>query len=70
MQQITVKPFVDGKSWLLDHEGAEPMLFRSGAFAEAAARSLARRLADAGVETRTTVLLRDGAVAGSFVTRV
>jgi hypothetical protein len=44
-----------------------PMLYRSGAQAEGAARALADRLSQAGLDCLLELRLRDGAVAGRFV---
>ncbi|MGZ3377526.1 MAG: hypothetical protein ACXU8S_13100 [Phenylobacterium sp.] len=43
------------------------MMFLSGAEAENAARQLAQRYADAGLVTEIEVYLRDGALAGRYV---
>ncbi len=43
------------------------MMFLGGAEAEAAARSLAQRYADAGQTTEIEVFLRDGTLAGRYV---
>jgi hypothetical protein len=68
MQTISVKP-LDGKGWMVECSGAENgQMFVNGAQAESSARRLAQRLADAGRPSRLTVYLRDGSVAGQFVT--
>ena len=46
-----------------------PMLFRSGARAEAAARFLAVRLADEGAPVEIVIGLRDGAVGGRVIAK-
>ena len=43
------------------------MMFLSGAEAEAAARSLAQRYSDAGRPTAIEIFLRDGRLAGRYV---
>jgi hypothetical protein len=43
------------------------MMFLSGADAEIAARSLAQRYSDAGQPTEIEVFLRDGSLAGRYV---
>jgi hypothetical protein len=43
------------------------MMFLSGAEAETAARQLAQRYADAGQATEIEVFLRDGTLAGRYV---
>lgn len=43
------------------------MMFLSGAEAEHAARALAQRYSDAGRPTEIEVFLRDGALAGRYV---
>ena len=69
VHRIDVRPFGE-RSWSVSY-GAEstaaPMLFRSGARAEAAARSLALRLADEGAPVEVVIGLRDGTVAGRFI---
>ena len=44
-----------------------PMVFRSGAPAEAAAETLAVRLADGGHSAKVTITMRNGWVAAKFV---
>ena len=71
VHRIDFRPF--GKwSWSVSY-GAEPvnapMLFRSGARVEAAARSLAVRLADEGAPVEIVIGLRDGAVGGRVITK-
>ena len=61
MQTITVRPL--GKdSWVVQHELTEPVLFRSGAKAEDAARRLAARLASVDQGAEVSIHLRDGRV--------
>jgi hypothetical protein len=43
------------------------MMFAGGGAAEAAARSLAERLSEAGQPVRLVVRLRNGAIAGRFI---
>jgi hypothetical protein len=43
------------------------MLFSAGAKAEAAARDLARRVAQSGESAEVAIFLRDGALAGRFL---
>ncbi len=63
---ICVKPFDAG--WAVASDGADnDMLFLSGAKAEAAARSLARMLADSGRSAKIEIWLRDGQLAAQFV---
>lgn len=64
--KIFVTPVGDG--WAVRSAGAEnEMLFRAGAKAEAAARALARRYAEAGQSAEVAIYLRDGALAGRFL---
>ncbi|CAN5327509.1 hypothetical protein BH10PSE4_BH10PSE4_29920 [soil metagenome] len=64
---ISVAP--EGEAWavlcpvLFDNV----MIFKSGARAEAAARSLAEQLSQAGVDCLLQVRLRDGGLAGRFL---
>ena len=61
--QIAVAP-VDG-GWSLHCDcGLEPMMFLSGARAEAHARALARRLSQAGEDVELTVRDRSRTVVG------
>lgn len=65
MHRIEVRPFGE-RSWQLswgEGAGDEPMIFRSGARAETAARALAQRLAASGDSVETLIVLRDGSVA-------
>ena len=68
---ITVAPV--GRGWVLRSSalGSE-QFFSSGGRAEAAARSLADRVAGAGRDAELEIVLRDGAVAGrlSFPARI
>ena len=64
--KISVVPVGDG--WAVRSPGFDnEMLFQAGAKAEAAARALARRLADDGVSAEVMIFLRDGALAGRFL---
>ena len=69
VHRIDVRPFGE-RSWSVSF-GSEPsevpMLFRSGARAEAAAKSLAIRLADDGTSVEVVIGLRDGTVAARFI---
>jgi hypothetical protein len=62
---IAVAPVEGGWSLACDEAGLEPMMFLSGARAEAHARALARRLSAAGGEVQLTVCDRSRAVVGS-----
>ena len=54
--------------WRLQGDTLENgMMFLSGAEAETAARLLAQRYADAGQPTEIEVFLRDGTLAGRYV---
>ena len=66
LQKITVRPLDAGWTVELDKLDA-PMVFRSGAQAERAARALAERLAEAGESAELVIHLRDGTLAGRFV---
>ena len=61
--RIAVSP-VDGGWSIACDDGLEPMMFLSGARAEAQARALARRLAEAGEEVELTVRDRSSALVG------
>jgi hypothetical protein len=65
--KISVAP--EGAGWAVRCPALfdNPMLCRSGARAEAAARALADRLSQAGFDCLLELRLRDGAVAGRFV---
>jgi hypothetical protein len=64
--KISVVPVADG--WAVRSEGVEnDMLFAAGAKAEAAARDLARRVAQNGRTAEVAIYLRDGALAGRFL---
>ncbi|HTX49298.1 MAG TPA: hypothetical protein VME40_07910 [Caulobacteraceae bacterium] len=63
---ISVEP--SGEHWSVTWDGvANAMLFKSGARAERAARSLGERLAAAGQAAEVCIRARDGAVVGRFV---
>ncbi len=54
--------------WSLEGDTLEAgMMFLSGAEAEAAALGLAQRYSDAGQPTEIEVFLRDGSLAGRYV---
>ncbi len=54
--------------WTVElHQLDPPMVFRSGAQAERAARGLVERLTDAEKSAELVIHLRDGALAGQFV---
>lgn len=68
MQTITIRPAGD-RGWMVEHPSVDnPMIFRSGAEAERAAKRLAVKLAEAGAPTEITVTLRDGRVGARYVT--
>jgi hypothetical protein len=63
---IVVEPFAHG--WAVRQPSVDnSQVFKSGAKAEAAARSLGARLANAGKPAEIQVYLRDGALAGRFI---
>jgi hypothetical protein len=63
---ISIRAAQDG--WSVQGDTLENgMMFLSGAEAELAARSLARRYSDAGQPTEIEVFLRDGSLAGRYV---
>jgi hypothetical protein len=63
---ISIKAAQDG--WSVHGDTLENgMMFLSGAEAETAARSLAQRYSDAGRPTEIEVFLRDGSLAGRYV---
>jgi hypothetical protein len=63
---IVVEPA--GDAWAVRSSLSDnPMLYRTGARAESAARDLAHRLADAGEPVVLEIRLRDGASAGRFL---
>ncbi len=63
---ISIRAAQDG--WSVEGDTIENgMMFLSGADAESAARSLARRYSDAGQPTEIEVFLRDGSLAGRYV---
>lgn len=65
---FTIVVRADQDGWLLEGDTVESgMMFRSGADAEIAARSLAEHYADAGQPTEIEVFLRDGSLAGRYV---
>jgi hypothetical protein len=65
-RQIVVRPALHG--WAVHIEGdAVALAFTTGARAEAAAREIAGRFADAGEPVELRVYLRDGALAGRFL---
>ena len=54
--------------WRVEGDTVENgMMFLSGAEAESAARRLAQRYTDAGQSTEIEVFLRDGSLAGRYV---
>lgn len=70
VHRIEVRPFGE-RHWQLSYGGRaadHPMLFKSGARAETAARALAQRLALQGYGVETLIILRDGSVAARFET--
>ena len=63
---ISVTPIGDG--WTIRSDTFDgDMMFLSGAKAEAAARRLARTLADGGEMVEVRIFLRDGALGGRWV---
>jgi hypothetical protein len=57
-----------GQGWAVSSEALETHLtFARGARAEAAARALADRCAEAGRHAEVQIYLRDGALAGRFL---
>ena len=67
LQKIVIRPVASG--WAVELAQLDaPMMFRSGAQAERAARELAERLIDAGESAELVIHLRDGTQAGRFVT--
>ena len=66
LQKIVIRPLDAG--WMVELERLDaPMVFKSGAQAERAARALTERLIDAGERAELIIHLRDGALAGRFV---
>ncbi len=64
--QISVSPVGDG--WSVRSDAFDnPLIFEAGGRAEAAARALAARYAEAGRDAEVRIFLRDGALAGRFV---
>jgi hypothetical protein len=64
--QISVAPAGDG--WAVRSDAFEnTLMFEAGGRAEAAARSLAARYAQAGLPAEVRIFLRDGALAGRFM---
>lgn len=63
---ISVTPVGDG--WTIRSDTFDgDMMFLSGAKAEAAARRLARTLADGGEKVEVRIFLRDGTLGGRLV---
>ena len=63
---ISIRAAQDG--WSVQGDTLENgMMFLSGAEAETAARSLAQRYSDVGQPTEIEVFLRDGSLAGRYV---
>jgi hypothetical protein len=64
---ISITATQDG--WTVQGDTIEQgMMFLSGADAEAAARSLAQRYSETGRTTEIEIFLRDGSLAGRYVT--
>ena len=58
------------RAWEVGYSGSQnPMVFRSGARAVAAARALPVRLADEGHSAELTITLRDGWIAANFISK-
>lgn len=66
MHEIVVKPCDGSVGWRVEHASVQPMHFMRGAAAEATARRLVDRLADAGQPACAIILLRNGSLAGRF----
>ena len=67
LHKIQVRPLGE-RAWEVGYSGSHnPMVFRSGARAEAAAKTLAVRLADEGHSAEVTITMRGGWVAAKFV---
>lgn len=65
IQAITIAPSADG--WMVKSETFDSeMFFRSGANAEAAARSLGAKIAGEGATVEIRIVLRDGSLGGRF----
>jgi hypothetical protein len=63
---ITVTPAEAG--WTLQSDALErEVVFSSGAKAEAAARSLAQRIAEGGGAAELRIVVRDGSLGGAFL---
>jgi hypothetical protein len=67
IRTISVQPVGDGWSVAVDAVDGD-MVFLSGAKAEAAARRMAAALANSGEATEIRIFLRDGRLAGRFLT--
>ena len=66
VQTITVAP--SAKGWAVKAEAFDSeMFFRSGACAEAAARSLGTKIATTGAPVQIQIFLRDGTLGGRYV---
>jgi hypothetical protein len=64
--QIFVAPAGDG--WVVRSEAFDnELMFEAGGRAEAAARALATRYANAGSKTEVSIFLRNGDLAGRFL---
>ena len=59
---IVVRPAAKG--WMLERPFVEPLMFKSGAQAERAARLYAEGLARAGLRVVLEIVLRDGSLGG------
>ena len=66
LQKIVIRPLDAGWTVEMDQLDA-PMVFKSGAQAERAARALAERLIEAGEDAELVIHLRDGTLAGRIV---
>jgi hypothetical protein len=65
---LTISIHAAQQGWSVQGDTVENgMMFLSGAEAEAAARSLAQRYSDVGQPTEILVFLRDGSLAGRYV---
>lgn len=66
MRVLTIQPLSVG--WSLSISGVpNPMVFQSGATAEAAGRRLGAQLARHGEPAKLVVRLRDGSIGGRFL---
>jgi hypothetical protein len=63
---ITISP--SGSAWTVQSAAlSADMVFLSGAKAEAAARGIARRIAEGGGTAELRIVVRDGSLGGAFL---